>query len=213
MAINYGIKKLNSGSDQFLSNIFGLYNLGLQKKLWIEKEIMSAATFTNILTVARKLLKYEWSKSFIEDYSFYLDPTIREDYVNFNKARILYEQGEYEYAHELLIQSDFKDIFMSISTKVLLARIYFIQKSYIVLQSHLDNIMVFLNRKKMLAYHKNIYRNIVSALRKLIQLFSDPEPNYTGFKEYVNTLQLSTEKEWMLQQIKIHQSNRKSHQI
>ena len=58
--------------------MFDLYKLGLKQSILLENGSLSEYTFTNIISSSSILGKFDWAYSFIEDYSHYLPPEIRD---------------------------------------------------------------------------------------------------------------------------------------
>lgn len=195
------IKRLNTGSEQFVLEVFDLYKFGLEKDIWLENGALSHSTFKNIATAALRLKEYSWTTDFIEQYSDKIQDKYRADYTNYIKAKLYFEQEDYVQAQDLLLQTELVDLFIGLAIKILLLKIYWKLDEYSLLEAHLDSFSVYLNRKKVLAYHRQIYGNTISITRKVIHA----NLNDTTAKKQLHQLIMKTnpltERPWLLAQL------------
>ena len=201
LSINYCIKRLNTGSEQFVQEVFELYQFGLEQEIWLENGALSHSTFKNIATAALRLKEYDWTANFIEDYSHKIKPKYRVDYTNYIKAKLLFEQADYSQAQDLLLQTELVDLFIGLAIKILLLKIYWKLEEYSLLEAHMDSFAVYLNRKKVLAYHRQIYGNTISITRKIVHA----NLNDSAVKQQLHQLIMNThpltERPWLLEQL------------
>lgn len=168
LAINYCIKRLNMGAESYVQEVFDIYSYGLEHNIWMEQGHLSHSTFKNIATAALRLKAYDWTAQFIQNYGSKLKSSHQKDYTNYVKAKLRFEQGQFALAQELVVETDLIDLFISLDIKLLLLKIYWNLNEFDLLEAHLDSFSVFLNRKKVLAYHRQIYGNTISVTRKMI---------------------------------------------
>ncbi|MCP4438902.1 MAG: hypothetical protein GY810_08145 [Aureispira sp.] len=204
LVINFCIKAYNNGQEQYLKETFELYQQALVNNVLLENGQLSAFAFTNIISIALKLEQVKWTTEFIASYQDYLDSEIKETYVHYSTAKLKFTQRKYSEAMLLLQEVDSTDLFLSISAKVMLLKIYYELEEYDVLDSFLHSFKTFLHRKKLIGYHKENYLNIIKFTQKLLVVNPfDREAMLTLQKQINQTASLS-EREWLLEQLSKH---------
>ena len=68
LAINYCIKKWNSGEKEYMQEVFDWYRKGLQREVLLEDGFLSRFTYKNILTAGLLVNESEWVFNFLNDY-------------------------------------------------------------------------------------------------------------------------------------------------
>lgn len=83
----------------------------------------------------------------------------------------------------------------------MLLKIYWKLNEFDLLEAHLDSFSVYLNRKKVLAYHRQIYGNTISITRKMI--YTNLEITVEREKLHQLVLQTTplTDRPWFLKQL------------
>ncbi len=201
-ALNYCIKSINIGKNEYQLELFDFYNVGLDLRvLFDENGILSPFTFNNITKLALRLGKIDWTEQFIEEYKPFVEPQFHETYVHNAYSMLYFAQGKYEETMIRLQQVDYRELFITMDAKVLLMKVYYQLDEYDVLESFINSFKVFLRRKEILAYHQEIYKNFIRMMQKLINL---PPFNKKAreklYKEIEGTQKL-LEKKWLLEQL------------
>lgn len=204
IAINYCIGRMNIGSKQFVREAFELYQKGLENSILLEGGFLSPLNFRNIVTAGTTLKEFDWVSSFIEEYQQYLAPEYRDNFVKFALARLYFEQGDYDRAQDLLIQFDIDDILINLTAKTMLIRLYYEKDEFLALESLLDSMRAYINRKKMLAYHKMSFKELISASKRLIKIQFNDRKKIEILQNQINNSRIlpSHMKEWFLEQLK-----------
>ena len=201
LAINFCIGQINTGKVHYSKESFDLYDLGTRNRIFIENGIMNHFTFSNAISAALYLEKYAWVDSFITEYSPLLEDKHQYNYVRFYRARLNFEKKEYAEAMKLLAQSDFDDILMTLSAKVILLKMYYEQDEYDSLEWLLASMNIYLQRKKIMGYHKTNYKNIIAATKKLLKIFPASKEKKEKLKNEIHATSPLTEKKWLLEQL------------
>ena len=79
---------------------------------------------------------------------------------------------------------------------------YYELNEYEALEALIDSFRVYLNRKKVIAYHKTNYLNILAILKKLIYLEPHNKKEMNKLKNRILNEDILTERDWLLEQIK-----------
>jgi hypothetical protein len=201
-AINYCIGKLNRGKNDFSKRLFGLYRKGLEMGIILENNKVSRYTFGNAIGAALRLREFGWAEKFIEDFQHHLDEKERNSIVNFNQSRVFFEKGDYTQAQRLLMQFEYDDVHLNIIAKTMLLKIYFETDEYDPFESLLESTRTYLQRKEVLdATRKASYKNMISLMKKLLQLNIFSRAQKESFRELVQQTNPLAERDWFMKQL------------
>ncbi|HNG90061.1 MAG TPA: hypothetical protein PK858_07645, partial [Saprospiraceae bacterium] len=201
-ALNYCVPKINQGRLDFARRAFEIYRKGLENKFLLEDGTVSRFTFGNAVAAALKIREFGWAEKFIHDFQEYLEEKQRNSTVNFNLSRVYFERGDYDKAQELLTQFEYDYFYLNIIAKTMLLKIYYEQDEFDALESLLESMRIYLQRKEALdPNRKAAYKNMISLMKKLVNL----NPYAKAPKEKLRELILSTqplmERDWLLKQV------------
>lgn len=203
LIINYCIKRFNTGAEAYVQEVFDIYSYGLAQKIWLKNGYLSHNTFKNIANAALRLKAYDWTNSFVREYGPKIKKSHQKDYTNYIRAKILFEQNHFLAAQQVLIQTDSIDLFISLAIKLLLLKIYWKLNEFDLLEAHLGSFSVYLNRKKVLAYHRQIYGNIISITRKMIYTNLDIDSERQKIQQLILKTSPLPERPWLLEQLSL----------
>lgn len=201
-AINYCVPKVNQGRLDFSKRAFDLYRNGLESGALLENNIVSRYTFGNAVGAALRLREFGWAEKFIQDFQHHLDEKERNSIVNFNQSRVYFEKGDYAQAQRLLTQFEYDDVHLNIIAKTMLLKIYFETDEYDTFESLLESLRTYLQRKETLdATRKTSYKNMISLMKKLLQLNIYSKAQREAFRELVAKTNPLAERDWFLRQL------------
>ncbi len=203
MAINYCIARMNAGAEDFIREAFELYRKGFEERILIENETISRWTFLNVVMIALSLSEFEWVESFIESYQHYLEEIHKDNFVHFSRALLLYEKRDYGQAMLLLNTADYDDMLINLRSKALLMKMFYEQDMLDSLESLLEATRTYMTRKKVMAYHKAFFSNVVHLTRRLLRINPYDAEQKTKLKEEILIANPLTPKErnWLLEQL------------
>ncbi|WBM73123.1 hypothetical protein [Saprospira grandis] len=202
LAINYCIRRSNSGQKHYLKELLYFYKSGLQEGILIQNGRLPTSSFKNMVKAALKSKEFAWAKEFIEQYPPYLDPKHRAAYLHYAQGEYYYYLGQYEQAMLALQEIEFGDIFMNLSARLLLLKMYYELGELEALEAQINSMKIYLQRKDQLGYHRENYKNILYFCRRLLQLA--PYPKIAEKKKLeadIQSRQPLTEKDWLLEQL------------
>ncbi len=202
-AVNYCIKKSNLGQSEYQHELFDFYVAGLELQILLSdnNDTLSQFTFKNITRLALRLDKIAWTEQFIEQYKDYVDEQYHDTYVHYAYSALYFAQGKYEETMTRLHQVDYNDLFITMDAKILLIRVYYHLEEYDVLESFINSFKVFLRRKDILAYHRELYKNFIRITQKLIHLPPFDKAAKAKLRKEIEDTQKLLEKKWLLQQL------------
>jgi len=201
-AINYCINKMNSGENEYWREAFELYHFGFQRQILMIDGYISKSTFQNFVSIGMRLKEYELIGSFIEEYNSFLEPKHRENIFHYSNSLLHFEKGNYEEAMDLLNQVEYDDIPLTLAGKTILIRMYYELDYDDALDSLISSTKAYIQRKKLLAYHKTSYSNFLKLITKLSKINPYDRSEKEKLVEKINAQNPVAAKQWLLEQVK-----------
>ncbi len=200
-AINFCASQINSGNKDFIKEAFYLYKNGIEKGIFIENNLISRWAFKNAIVVGLKLKEFEWVENFIENYNQYLEEKHRESFLYFNYAMLHYEKGNYNKVLEVIQKYEFTDILVNLNAKIILVKVYYELEEIKVLESFLESMRAYIQRKKVIGYQKIVYKNMLKYTKKLLKVNPYSKTQKEKLKAEIEAAKPLTEKTWLLKQL------------
>ena len=200
LAINFCIKKINEGNEDYAKEVLDLYKEGLKQEIFLINGILSRFTYRNIVAIGLKMGNYEWVESFSHTYKFSLEKKYQESVYSYALGHLEYERKNFQEALTLLKRAEHSDLLINLVAKTLLLKIYYELDELDILESHLDSMKTFLRRKKVIGYHQANYLNIINFTKKLISVNPYDKAEKKILQQKIEAEAL-IEKEWLLAQL------------
>lgn len=124
-ALNYCVRKINSGQTHFYAEILSLYKVLLQKELLFSNGYLSQWDYTNIITSAMRLNEFDWADEFIHQYKTSLLPDEQFNVYTYNLTALHFARKDYDKALQLLHEVEFTDPFYHAAAKIIQLKVYF----------------------------------------------------------------------------------------
>ncbi len=201
LAVNFCIQQMNRGNRPYAQEGLEIYKVGLESQVLLLNGKLSRFTYRNIVAMAIVSKDYEWVNEFLHEYKDKLEKQYKEATFSFNLAWLEYERQHYDEALDLINKTNFSDILLNLSAKTIAMKIYFELNSFDLLYSHLEAMKTFINRKKIISYHKTNYLNTIKFAKKILDT---PKEDLLSRKELYNNIKTETavaEKAWLLKQL------------
>ncbi len=198
LAINYCVRKLNAGNAQYYQEALDLYKEGLAKNQIMEEGVLSRFTYHNIVAIGLHVGELDWVRYFINEYKNRLERRYRESVFSFNLARLAYAERNHGHVLELLQQANYRDPLHNLAAKTLLLKTYFDLGEHDSLQSLLDAMRNYIQRKRVLGYHRTNYLNIIRYAEKLLRLAPHDRAATHVLREAIEKEAVLTEKAFFL---------------
>lgn len=200
-AINYCSKKINSGKSDFLKEAWEVIKKGIENKILIEDGILNRFVFRNFISIGILLKYYKESEEYIHKYGQFIAKEYQENYIKFSLAKLHFERRNYEEAMELVHQYEFKDPLVNLNAKTMLLKMYYELSEFKALESLLESMRAYLQRKKQLGNRLNGYKNIVRYTKKLIKVNPYNKEHVAKLRKEIEEATPLTEKTWLLKQL------------
>ncbi|PSR01718.1 MAG: hypothetical protein BRD50_08275 [Bacteroidetes bacterium SW_11_45_7] len=204
MAQNFCIKKINSGQDNYLEELFEIFQKLLhQKIIFGDDGKLSPWDFKNIVTVAVRLGRLNWTETFIEQYHHYIEEEEKTNAYTYNRAKLAYHQGDYSKVLDLLNQVTYNDIFYNLDSRVLLIKTYYELNEVVALDSAISSLNTFLNRKKRVVadYQRQLYSNFSHFVKQLSSLSINSDKEVQKLSSKLQNTNLVADKGWLQKQV------------
>ncbi|MCF8244554.1 MAG: hypothetical protein K9J37_08330 [Saprospiraceae bacterium] len=168
---NFCIQQINNGHQQFLGEIFKLYQLQLDSQLLFVDGVLPEWHYKNIVTTGLRLEERAWVRDFIEKYSSMLAESVAGNAYSYNLAAWFYHVGKPEEVLPLLLQVEYTDLRYNLDAKSLLLRTYFDLEEEGALLAHADAFSQFVKRNKSLTdFQKKGYFNLIRFSQRAFKL-------------------------------------------
>lgn len=204
-AINYCIRRLNTGDQKFMREVFDIYQSGIYSGIFLDQGKLAPRTYSNIVMSGLRLGEYDEVEKFIYSYKGKLPEKQREGFFNYNLAHLFYEKKNYKKAMPLLLQIETYDVLHTCTSKTLLAKMYFELNESESLSNLIQSFKIFLKRKKLLGYHRELYLNFISFLIKLIN--ANKLELLNNISEEIKNTKVLAERGWLLKQVEKKQKS------
>jgi hypothetical protein len=198
LAVNFCIRRINSGDSAFSRDLFDLYREGMHQDVFLENGMISRWTYNNIVNSALKTSEIAWAIRFLEENRAKLEPAFRDTSYYFNLARCLYEKGDYSTALECLTRMEYDDVLQNLSAKTLQIKIYYDMQAWQALDSLLDSVSIYIRRKKVLGYHKENFSNNLRFMQRLMSIPPGDRAARLQLQHDVENCKVLTERSWFL---------------
>ncbi|MEL7248016.1 MAG: hypothetical protein AAFO03_06345 [Bacteroidota bacterium] len=198
LGINYGIRRINAGQEQYLRACLTLFQRGLSNELLLEQGRLNALTYNNIAGIAIRLGELNWAIGFLDTYRPKLDARSREAVYSLNRARIAYTQQDYKTALQSLSTINDRDLIHQMSARILQLKIYVDTEEFDFALNHIRNTRTYLKRRKNKGYHAQNYTNILRLTEAWCKL---PPYDRKALQDWYGQVQETTpltEREWLL---------------
>ena len=116
-------------------------------------------------------------------------------------AKFYYQVKQYGKVLELLQQVTYNDIFYNLDSKVTLLKTYYELDLYDLAFSQMDSFKQYLNRKGIMAYHKQNYQNNLKYVKRLLNLNTYDKVRKKVLYDQITSEQTLTEKKWLLEKL------------
>ncbi len=185
-AINYCIRQINHGNQDFLEELFILYNQLIDKEIIFLNDEFSPWDFRNIVVIALRLGRYEWVERFIHDFNHKIPEMYRDNAVTYNLAQLYFYQKKYDKVIEQLRNVEYEDVSYNLNSKTMLLTTYYETDEYEPLYSLFDSFRTYINRQNNIPKdRKENYKNLIKFTKKLTKIMPGDKEAVQKLKEEI----------------------------
>lgn len=168
-AVNYCIRKINSGKLEFYDELFRLYKDLVEKQIiFSESDEISPWDFKNISLIGLNTKNFQWTENFIKTCGDKVPEPYRQNAITYNLGQLYFYQKKYSKVLEQLRNVEYDDITYSLNSKAFLTWTYFELDEIELLLSHIDSFKTYLKRRADISQsRKNRYITFLKVVKKL----------------------------------------------
>lgn len=199
-AINYCIRRLNSGDNKYLDEVFELYKFAIDNDILIRSGEFVHWDYKNIVSIGLRLMKFNWVSHFIEDYKDKIDSLHRNNAYHYNLSNLFFYRKEYNKVLNTLQKVNYDDLTYSLDARTLQVATFFELDEIDTLSSTLDSFQTFIKRKNFLSEAtQRPYINFIKYTKKIITI--NDNSKLTKLKQILNNTSGIVNKQWLLHKI------------
>ncbi len=187
---------MNESKVGFEPIAFIIYQDCLGKGYLLEDGYFPESTFSNMVALGIKRKAFDWTSDFIHTQKVFLKKEIRTSLVSFNQAQLYYAQGQLLEATNSLVLVSTKSPFLYLGAKSLLLKVLYEAQEWDTLDSSLDSLRVYLQRRKDLGYRREHYKLLHYFFKQLIQLKPTDREAREKLKQEIILADAFRMKEW-----------------
>lgn len=197
--INFCIRKIRTGDNQYANNLMDYYAKGVEGGYLLTNSEISPWTFKNMVQLGIGLKRFQWLEGFIEAYHKLLPAEHIEGAYHYNLAELHYAKGNIDEAYKHLNLSEFTNIQYNTGAKILLLRMYYEEGEETALFSLLSSFEIYLRRNKLLStIAKTQYLNFVKVL---FQIAKHGSSRKASIQKRLNAHKVVAARRWLQQRI------------
>jgi len=195
LTLNYSIRRLNLGHQNYLEESFNLCRYGIAKGLLTDNGYLSPWIYKNVIKLGLMLNEFDWVKGFIETQTKDLAPNFQQNALHFNLADLYYSTKDFDQAIDHLNQVVYSDIYVTIDSKKLLMKIYYESNEYDSLYSAIAAFKQYISRNKILSDNVKLqFKNYIYSLNLLLKFESKA---LEECKKFLDSEQPIAERNWL----------------
>ncbi len=198
IALNYCIRRVNSGEIIWIQEALELYKSGLKGDLLLEKGLMPISMYQNIMLSGIGCDEWDWARQFIDDYRTALPVGERHNAYKFNLALWHFRRKDYLEAQEILLKVEFRDVYYNLDARRMMVCMYYDQGAFSALDSLLHSFRTYLLRHRNIGYRHHLYANFVRIVQQILRLSPDDKRAREQLREKIKTEKYLAEREWLL---------------
>jgi len=171
--IDYCIYKMELGHLEFLRESFNLYTEALDRKIFHsdpDDKNIGLIFFRNFVTIGLAAKEYKYVENFISQYGDGISGEMKSDLLELSHAMLDYEKRDYDKALERISRVSNLFPLFRLSTKFILAKIYYDTNQYDSFLSLIDTYRHYLKNDKIIPAHTRdahtLFINYTSRLAK-----------------------------------------------
>ncbi len=199
---NYCIRKMNTGKSEFARELFDIYKLALEQKVFIQDDELSEVNYRNIVVTALRVSETKWTKDFIEKYKAMIAPASRENAYTFNLSSYYLYLKQYDKVLQLLREVVFTNVYYSNDYRIILLKTYYELDERDAANALLTSFRTYLKRKKIVTdAHRISNTNFIKFYKKISSTQRYSKSDLQVIKDYINNCKSISNKDWLLQKV------------
>ncbi len=209
-AQNYYIQQINIGKTKYTEQAFEIYKKMVDKGIILQKGMIPPSDYKNVVSIALKAGKLQWSQNFIDSHKHLLPSDQRDSIYYLSLANYFYHCEKTDEALEILRSTKFGSEINGIQARYLQVKIAYDAGEFRNLESLLISFPRFISRAKTInKERKASISNFIKGTKRMLKLRqkadtlskSQLRDEKAGFKKYIEGLSPMNNAEWLLQKL------------
>ncbi|MBK8491567.1 MAG: hypothetical protein IPL49_11970 [Saprospirales bacterium] len=201
---NFCSRRINRYNDAFFwKEYLEVGKFLLQEELILEEGRLSPWLYKNLVTAGLQLEELAWTYDFIQAYKDRLPASYQEPLYEYNLAHYFYHRQQYDEAQRTLMQIEFKDVFLALSTRSLLVKIFYETDQVELLFSHLEAFRIYIIRNKLLPEaNRRQVQQFIDFTRKLARIDKPEAGKLPDLEAQLPDASQVLHREWLLEKMR-----------
>lgn len=200
--INFTIRQINKGNADFYQEMLDVYSEGIENKAILEKGKLSPTSYRNIVSIALRLKKIDWTKQFIEDKINLLDEKFQDNAYQYNLAVFHFYKKDYKRVIETVRNVEFEDPLYANVSKTMLMVSYYELYDEEALMYFSDSFSAYMRRSKGISEKiRREYLNLIKYMKTLNKARYNPDLLPKLKQKILDTKELAS-RQWFLEKLK-----------
>lgn len=202
--LNFCIVQSNNGKIIYRREMFDIYVIGLENKVWLNQNVIAHQQFDNIVTIGCLLKEFDWTEQFILEYAPYLDEQLRENVKQLALAGLAFSKGNFEQTLSLINQIEFIDVNQNWRAKSLQIRCYYELEDYsLMLHDFCLSFAQYCRRNKSMGTQiKEMNLNLIHFINRLQKFKFEGKTSKEELKQDLLQIDKVQCRTWVLEKIK-----------
>lgn len=206
-------EKINAGNNEFLKDVFKLYNLKLKLGLYSELKVIRypSTAYRDYIVVGLRLRKFKWVEDFIKKYSEELPSEVRDIEINMAYTRLYMSKMEFDNALIYLDRLETNNSLYLLDASRIRLRIFYEMMKFEEAILEVDRIKHYIknNTKRIALSVRKYSKDFLEKYNELLKLRLSPDKKEIDY--FLKRVQESTGlvlKEWLLEKVNEMSVNR-----
>ncbi len=200
-ALNLCVRKIRQSKEKYLPITLDLYVEGIRNQSLFTNNHLSHWTYNNIVKLALRLKRFDWTENFIRTHTDYLQQQFQKDARHYNLAELYFHKKNYDEALIHLNQVRASDIHYHLGSRILLIKTFYESQDFDPLHSLLASFSVYLSRNKQIATPlKKSCQNFCNLVHKI--LLDSSRKKREKLWEQVKETQPLADRPWLIKVFK-----------
>lgn len=202
--VNLCIEKGYKGREEFYRMVLEIDEYLVAKNLYnrVKGGYFDSEMFMNIVTIALRVGRVEWTKEFIDSNCKKLAPDIMENIRNFTYARLYFKTRELDKALHYISKVTYTDLHMKINARITSITIHYELGNIEEVLMQIENFRKYIQNDKLLsAGHRKISSNFIKFTGSICKARYSPRVNLTDLKKSIEECEMVNNRRWLLDKV------------
>jgi hypothetical protein len=200
---NYCVRRGREGKSKFDRELFEVYNMEIEKKVYVQGTIMTHQFYKSAVLTALVVNEISWAERFIEEYKNELAEQYRDAVYCYCCARLEHSRRNFDKSLSYLSKVKTDEIYLKTEAKLFFAVIYYELNIDDSLISLLDTMRHFFKNDRFMAdERKYFFWDFVKILNKIIAAKNKgSNENLMDIKEMIDSKEKLFLKNWLREKV------------